>query len=161
MRNSLIRLTTASTLITILCLLALPVNAESRIGLGYFDSDNLSRQGDNLSALYSVNEDWAQAFFGIYHTNDSFSFSIGGAYKFTVMGDKNAGLHIGPGLAMGTVNDKFLFSAYGLAGFHYAILDRLMVSVDGGPILNLVDDEVDFSLQPAGNLLGLSVHYLF
>ncbi|MDN5850548.1 MAG: hypothetical protein L0H63_13080 [Nitrococcus sp.] len=161
MRNSLIRFTMASALITSLCLLALPFKAEARMGLGYFDSDNLTRRGDNLSALYSVNKDWAQAFFGVYNTNDGLSFSIGGAYKFTVLGDQKSGLHIGPGLAMGTVNDKFLFSAFGLAGFHYTVFDRVMLSVDGGPILTLVDDEVDFSLEPAGNLLGLSIHYLF
>ncbi|MDN5871083.1 MAG: hypothetical protein L0H73_10260 [Nitrococcus sp.] len=161
MRTSLIRLTMAGAFIATLCLLALPFKAEARMGLGYFDSDNLTLEGDNVSGLYSVKKDWAQVFFGVYNTNDSLSFSIGGAYKFTVWGDQYAGLHVGPGIAMGTANDNFLFSAFGLAGFHYTIFDSVMLSLDGGPILTLVNDEVNFSLEPTGNLLGLSIHYLF
>lgn len=161
MRNSLTQLTKTSTLIATLCLLALSFNAQARLGVGFSNTDNVT-SGQSLSALYTMNRGRIQAFFGIYNTNDHFDFAIGGAYKFTIIGDQSAGLHIGPGIAIGSARDDFLFTVYGVIGFHYMIVDHLMLSMDGGPILKVVDGEVDFSVEPMGDqMLGLSIHYFF
>jgi hypothetical protein len=33
--------------------------------------------------------------------------------------------------------------------------------VDAGPIVTVVDGDAEFRIRPAGELLGLGIHYLF
>lgn len=132
---------------------------------GFSDTSYITN-GQTLSAMLGVGaSDWIHPFFGVNQTEGALSFSIGGAYLITVHGDRRAGFHVGPGLSLGTVavgdESKFGFSLFGLAGAHYTFFDRLIVSVDGGPILTDVDSKTNFRIRPAGDLLGLSVHYVF
>jgi hypothetical protein len=145
----------------------------SLTALGFADTSNIS-VGQSLSAMFSINQNWLQTFLTITQTKDAFTFGLGGIYKFTVAGDRHMGFHVGPGFAVGTVpassvagatsgtsKTKFAFSIYGLAGAHYTIFDRLILSVDGGPMVNVIDGTADFSMKPMGQLLGLGLHYLF
>lgn len=133
--------------------------------LGVADTSNVST-GQSLSALFSTaGGDWIQALLGVESTRGSFVFGLGGIYKFTVAGNARTGFHVGPGATIGTVavggKSKFAFGFSGLAGGHFTLFDRLMLSVDGGPMLAVVDGDANFALKPMGTLLGLSVHYLF
>jgi hypothetical protein len=135
-------------------------------GLGVWSSDQVT-VGDTISALFSSGDNWIQPFFSIAGTRGSFEFNVGGSYRVTVAGSSKSGFHFAPGIALGSVNtgagtgNKFAFSFFGLAGGHYAIFDRLIFAFDGGPILSVVDGDLDFKIRPAGAQLGMSLHYLF
>lgn len=132
--------------------------------LGVFDSTNVTN-GQSLSALFATEKDWVQTFAGINHVKNHVEFVLGGIYKFTVAGDRRAGFHIGPGFSLGSFDlgreGKFGASIFGAAGGHYTLFDRLILSVDAGPILTIISDNTDFRLSPFGDTLGLSLHYLF
>jgi hypothetical protein len=128
-------------------------------------STNVITNTESLSALLESGKNWIEIDLGIHHTRGNFQFATGGAYKFTVAGDRHTGFHVGPGLALGTTdvlgNAKFTFSLSGLAGGHFTFGDHLMVSVDGGPVLYVTDGNVDFRMRPRGDILGVGVYYLF
>lgn len=138
--------------------------AQAQMALGFADTSYIAG-GQSASALFSNNNDWLQTIFTINGTRGNFYFAVGGIYKFTVAGNARAGFHVGPGVTLGTVptgtESKFGFSLVGLAGGHFTLFERLILSVDGGPQLSVVDGNTDFRLKPMGELLGLSVHYLF
>jgi hypothetical protein len=139
--------------------------AKAATAVGVADTANFMGT-QSASALFSNNNDWIQAMLNIQGVSGSFRFSVGGAYKFTVAGNNRAGFHIGPGLALGTASDgaggsNFGFAVVGMFGGHYTLFERLLLAVDAGPILTINDGNVDFGIAPMGNLLGLSVHYLF
>lgn len=148
------------------------------VAVGVSDTTNLTG-GQSVSVMFATDKDWIHTFLGVNHSQGSFSFGAGGIYKFTVHGNRAMGFHVGPGLAVGTVSvggssvnvsgstvtvessTKFGFSILGDVGAHYALFDRLVLSLDGGPIFSVVDGEFNFMLKPIGEVLGLSVHYLF
>lgn len=150
------------TLALALSFFAPKANAATAVGVA---DTSTFMTGQSISALFSNNKDWIQAMMNVQGVKGSFRFSVGGAYKFTVAGTERAGFHIGPGLALGTTGtangSKFFFSLVGMFGGHYTLFERLILSVDGGPVLGVVDGDVDFGVKPMGELLGLSVHYLF
>lgn len=146
---------------------AAPSSASSSSGakaFGFTDSSNLLN-GQSASALFGGTTDWIHVMLAINKTLGAFEFGVGGIYKFTVLGDRRTGFHMGPGVSVGTVavggKSKFGFSISGLAGAHWTIFDRMIVSVDGGPAVAVVDGDANFSFRPIGDLLGLSLHYLF
>jgi hypothetical protein len=138
--------------------------AQAATALGVADTTYLTN-GQSMSALFSNNADWIQAYFGVNDTSGGFHFGLGGAYKFTIAGTGAAGIHVGPGLSLGNMatgnGNKIFFTIQGLVGGHITVLDRLILGVDGGPILAIVDGDTSFRLKPTGQILGLSVHYLF
>lgn len=138
--------------------------AKAQMALGFADTTYIAG-GQSASALFSSNDDWLQTIFTINGTRGNFYFAVGGIYKFTIAGNARAGFHVGPGVTLGTVptgtGSEFGFSLVGLAGGHFTLFERLILSVDGGPQLSVVDGNTDFRLKPMGELLGLSVHYLF
>ena len=150
-----------------LALAAFAPQAQAATALGVADTGNFMT-GQSLSALFSINNDWIQANLAIEGVNSNFVFSVGGAYKFTVAGNNRAGFHVGPGISLGTQalatgrgGTKFGFAVVGMFGGHYTLFERLLLSVDGGPILTVVDGTVDFQVKPMGSLLGVGIHYLF
>ncbi|RZA04337.1 MAG: hypothetical protein EOP11_15355 [Proteobacteria bacterium] len=138
--------------------------AEAATAVGVADTAAFM-DAPSVSALFSNNEDWIQTMLNVQGVKGSFRFSLGGAYKFTVAGNGRAGFHIGPGLSIGTVGtpagSDFGFALVGMFGGHYTLFERMIVSFDAGPILRVVDGDVDFGVAPMGGLLGLSAHYLF
>ncbi len=132
--------------------------------LGFSDTSTFAG-GQSVSALFSSGRDWIQAFLTVPSTRGGFQFGAGGAYKFTIAGNQRAGFHVGPALVLGTVSvlgqSKFAFSLGGAVGAHYTLVERLILSVDGGPMISVVDGDVNFRLSPFGEFLGLSLHYLF
>lgn len=127
--------------------------------LGVADTYYLT-YGQSASALFSVGRNWIQALFGINQSRSAFSFGVGGAYKFTIAGDRRTGFHVGPGFTVGTVHKDFAFTIHGMFGGHFTIFERLILSVDAGPIFEVIDGDADFRLRPMGNALGLSLHYI-
>lgn len=136
----------------------------SLTAMGVADTSNVST-GQSLSAMFSFNKNWLQTYMGIENTQGTFTFGLGAIYKFTVAGDAKTGFHVGPGFSVGTVpvggKAKFAFSIFGMAGAHFTLFDRLILSVDGGPMVNVVDGDANFRMKPMGETLGLGIHYLF
>jgi hypothetical protein len=136
----------------------------SLTAMGVADTSNIST-GQSLSAMFSFNRNWLQTYMTIDRTQGTFVFGLGGIYKFTVAGDARMGFHVGPGFSVGTVpvsgKSKFAFSLFGMAGGHFTLFDRLILSVDGGPMVNVVDGDANFSMKPMGETLGLGIHYFF
>lgn len=138
--------------------------SSSLTAVGVVDTSNVST-GQSLSAMFSIDRNWLQTFMTIDRTQRTFIFGLGGIYKFTVAGDLKTGFHVGPGISLGTTpvagRSKFAFGVFGLAGAHFTLFERLMLSVDGGPMLNVVTGDADFRMKPLGETLGLGIHYLF
>lgn len=139
-------------------------NGSSMTALGIADTSNVS-VSQSISAMFSMNRNWLQTFMTIDRTQGTFVFGLGGIYKFTVAGDARTGFHVGPGFAIGTVpvngKSKFAFSIFGMAGAHYTLFNNLILSVDGGPMVSVVDGDANFQMKPMGETLGLGIHYLF
>lgn len=141
---------------------------EGTTALGVADTSNIS-VGQAVSLMFGISDDWLQTFATIERTSGVFVFGVGGIYKFTVAGDRRIGFHVGPGISLGTVamgagaatSSEFAFSISGMAGAHFTAFDRVMFSIDGGPILAVVDGDANFAMKPMGEHLGVSVHYLF
>ena len=134
--------------------------ARATIGLGMADTTTISG-GQSLSAIFNVTDNWIQAFLGVHQTKGDFDFAVGGAYKFTVIGTRATGFHVGPMASIGTFGGDFAFTIVGNAGAHFTIFEKMMLSVDGGPMYVHTDKAKNFRMKPIGELLGMSIHYLF
>lgn len=122
-----------------------------------------------------------QANVGIGSTSGGFSFGVSGFFKHTLFGGKSAGFHAGGGLGLGTMGSGsslasvasataattsktvFVVGLAGLAGVHamFPGSDDVLLSVDGGPLLTIVDGSANFMMGGLSSALGFSVHYLF
>lgn len=118
-----------------------------------------------------------QAVFGIASTSP-FLFGIGGFFRHTVTGGQQTGVHLGGGLSFGTVGStvtaasilagatsatNVFINISPLAGFHFTLpgLTNIMASVDGGPVLSIVDGSTTFGMGGLSSALGFSIHYFF
>ncbi|HTL12439.1 MAG TPA: hypothetical protein VL588_08115 [Bdellovibrionota bacterium] len=110
-----------------------------------------------------------QTYFGIAGVNGVFRFGMGAQYKHTVAGSQRAGLHIGGGLGLGTTagaaaaGSVFFIEFTGNVGIHFTVGhdDNVLISVDAGPGISIVNGAADFAIKsPTDDTLGLSVHYL-
>ncbi|MGZ3719846.1 MAG: hypothetical protein ACXWR1_16015 [Bdellovibrionota bacterium] len=128
--------------------------------VGVSDTANVTG-AESLTVLFTVGQDWIQTYAAVYKTNVDFDFGAGGAYKFTVAGNRLTGFHVGPGFTVGTVNGQFGFAIFGAAGGHFTIADHLLISVDGGPMVTHTKDNTNFRLRGLGNYLGLTVAYVY
>jgi hypothetical protein len=128
--------------------------------LGVMDTSNVAT-AESLSGMFSMGSDWLQALASVTQTKGSFSFAVGAIYKFTVAGTRANGFHMGPGFTVGTVADDFAFAVFGACGGHFTLADRLLFSVDAGPMVTHTANNTNFRLRGLGNLLGASVHYVF
>lgn len=134
--------------------------------LGVSDTTNIAT-GETLTALFSTADNWVQTYLGVFRTKDTFTFSAGGAYKFTVAGTRATGFHVGPGIVLGTVSDSFAFGIFGAAGGHFTVADHLFLSVDGGPAFVHISGKdggpssSNFVLRGFGPYLGLTIAYVF
>ncbi len=135
-------------------------SAHATIGLGMADTTTISG-GQSLSAIFSTGNDWIHTFLGVHQTKGKFDFGAGGGYKFTVIGTRATGFHVGPLASLGTVGGDFAFSIVGAAGAHFTLFEKMMLSVDGGPMYVHTQAAKNFRMKPIGELLGLSIHYLF
>jgi len=135
-------------------------SAQAATGLGMSDTTIVSG-GQSLSALFSTSSDWIQVLAGVHQTKGNFDFSVGGMYKFTVIGNRNTGFHVGPGFTIGTFGGQFAFTVFGALGAHFTLFEHLMLSIDGGPMYVHTDAAKNFRMKPIGDTLGLSIHYVF
>lgn len=134
--------------------------AQATTGLGFADTSTIAG-GQSLSALFNVNDNWIQGFLGVHQTKGNFDFAVGGGYKLTVIGNRNTGFHVGPMASIGTFGGDFAFTIMAGAGAHFTLFDKMMLSFDGGPMYVHTQAAKNFRMKPMGELLGMSVHYLF
>lgn len=139
---------------------ASPAKAANLTALGMADTTVIAG-GQSLSAMFSTTSDWIQVLLGVHQTKGNFDFAVGGIYKFTVIGNRANGFHVGPGATIGTYGGDFAFTVMGAAGGHFTLFERLMLSVDGGPMYVHTEAAKNFRMKPMGEILGLSVHYVF
>ncbi len=132
-------------------------------GLGISSADNIIPVAVAASFWLAFNQDSAlQGYFGILATSP-FTFGVGALYKHTVAGGNYAGLHLGGGLGLGTVQGVFNLNIDAVVGFHFFLpsLKNILVNVDFGPSLNILDGATNFKVGGLGTILGLSIHYIF
>ena len=139
---------------------AFSTSSSNLTAVGVSDTTSVSG-GESLSAMFSTYRDWIQVYVGVFQTKNVFDFGVGGAYKFTLAGNRLTGFHVGPGVILGTVSDDFAFSVFGAIGGHFTFLERLIVSIDAGPMVNHTQNNTNIRIRPLGNVLGLSAFYLF
>ncbi len=108
-----------------------------------------------------------QAFFSIPSTSPY--FNIGGAaiYKRTIAESRGAGFHVGGGLGMANQNNNFAMNLSAVGGFHFELpgLSHVMVHLDGGPTLALVNPlpgaTTSLQMGALSAALGASILYVF
>lgn len=102
-----------------------------------------------------------QAYF-ITMSSDPMTYSIGGAYKYTLKGNNEKGLHVGGGLGLGTLGTDQSFSNFGgLVGFHFTVAKKVRVHLDGGITIKNPPGGGDSQFVIGGHsaLFGLSLLY--
>jgi opacity protein-like surface antigen len=102
-----------------------------------------------------------QPYLGIPSTAGSFSFITGTAFKVTVAGNSQAAFHLGGNVLLGSTSNLFYLGLGGLIGVHYAPAQSVLLSVDGGPQLSLLDGNANFSMGALSSVLGASLIFLF
>lgn len=142
-------------------------NTGGKVAIGLYDSSNLIT-GQSLSLMLSSKDHWFQTYIGVHRASGGlFEAGLGVSYKFTIAGNRFTGLHLGPGITIGSAqhgtsnNESFRLSLNGIFGAHFTLFERLILSVDGGPNLVFLKGDESFTFRPAGALLGLGIHYLF
>ncbi len=100
--------------------------------------------------------------FAVQNTSP-FTFNIGGLYKHKLSHGGNSGFHVGGGLGLGTVASTFGFSVAGVAGIHYNLpgTTDLVLHVDAGPVLTIIDGSATFALSPFSGIFGATLVYMF
>ena len=104
-----------------------------------------------------------QLTFGVGGTSPKFSMGLGSYYKYTLAASGNTGFHIGGGFGLGSILGKFFFGVGPVAGIHFFFpgLDHLLINMDAGATLTVVDGTVNFLTGNLSSILGASIHYLF
>lgn len=145
---------------------------EYGLGMGLSTARNLTFTETALTGWMDLGDGNAIQAFAALGGIDPFVFGVGGLFKRTVLGSEQSGLHLGGGLGIGTVagvgatggaTSNFAFALNGIAGFHFIVpnTERMLISLDGGPAMTIIDDNIDVTMGAIGSLLGLSVIYLF
>lgn len=115
-----------------------------------------------ISALFGLSDKLAlQTYLGLSSTTP-FAFGGGAMIKYTVVGDNSKGLHMGGGLGLGVTSaaELFYIGFGGNVGFHFSIVESVMIAVDGGVAVRVVTQGGGTSVQVGGNgshLLGMSL----
>lgn len=103
-----------------------------------------------------------QGYFNIA-SSSPFNFGLGAHYKHSVLGDLRKGMHLGAGLGMGTFasgvsTTDFYLNINFLGGFHFHIIDRILISADGGLTI-ATGGGTQVSLGALSALWGISILY--
>jgi hypothetical protein len=144
---------------------------DMKFGVGLTAYGGSSTSG-GLSGLIEIDDKMAvQPFLGLgYGAVTGFSFGLGGMFKYTLVGGRDAGLHVGGGLSLGAGGAagamQFLMNLYvPNAGIHFTVADRVRLSLDGGITVSINAGGgtagAGVGLGPLSSLLGASVHYMF
>ncbi len=159
-----------------------PAEAEATdFGFGFQTQSIPSHGDDNRAAMTGALSGWfdlgqlsIQPFFGLYGTEDETDFGLGANFRFLVVGDSNAGFHIGGAIGIGEDDDgnrdDDMYIAPGfLVGIQFRFNEVIQCTVDGGLMLVIEDDDnrnddgddIDLSLGTNGPLASFSIHYMF
>jgi hypothetical protein len=140
-------------------------------GVGFATANHLTFTDTSVTGWLELGDGNAIQAFAALGGVDPFAFGIGGLFKRTVIGTQASGVHFGGGVGIGTTagggtssaNSNFTFALSGVAGFHFIVpnTERILINLDGGPTMTIVDDDVDFTVGALSPVLGLSVLFLF
>ena len=124
--------------------------------------------GTSVTGLFNFTAvDSLQVLFAIPTTTGNFNIFGSGLYKRTILGNKQAGLHVGGGVGAGAVAGNFSFLVAALGGFHFDVpnLPQVSVHLDAGPAFQFTDTSpsttTNFRVSALSSALGLSVFYNF
>jgi hypothetical protein len=155
---------------------------DMQFGAGLATSTAIMHSATALSSWVTLDHSHhIQGYFSVPGTSGRFQFALGGIYKTIIVGTLRNGFHVGGGLALGVpsysfggmdfdfesgeakTKTPFFFNLIGNAGIHFTLpgVDHILVNLDAGPVLSVIDGNVDFSISGYSPLLGISVHYLF
>jgi hypothetical protein len=152
-------------------------SSTAEYGFGVSTSTAVTGTATALSGWYGLDEKQGiQVYLGIGSTSP-FRFGVGGVYKYTILGKKLVGAHIGGGLGLGLVgttatvagitittpSSTFAVRALGNFGVHFSFrgMEEILFSADSGPALMIASGSTNLTLGAYSALLGLSVHYIF
>ena len=147
-----------------------PPSYTKRWGVGFASATNIIGADSALAAWCEVSPGNAiQGYFSVMHTTPRGAFGVGGIFKHTLVESQNAGLHIGGGLGIASVDNKTATgSAMGLflngvAGIHIELpsIPHVRIEFDGGPSFVSVDGNSNFQIASVSPLLGITVLYMF
>lgn len=152
-----------------------PSTSANRFGLG-FATGAIGGTATNtaLSGWIDFGEKFSiQPVAAIGTTRQTFQFGAGAFFRATMHGNQNNGFHVGGGLTLGTlrladkttgvIGSEFYTTINGLVGFHFILphTEHIGMSFDGGPALEIVNGDSNFSLQALSSFLGWSIYYFF
>jgi len=135
---------------------------DRRILLGVASDSVVTNSTDPaLSAWIDLSPNMSLQSYALIGSVDPFTFSLGANLKFTVIGTTSKGFHVAPGVGFGTysalLSTPFFFRFNALAGFHFLLVDRVMVNVDSGATLMVNDGNFNFKLAGNSQVLGVSL----
>jgi|GEM_PF-7071980 len=135
--------------------------AHALTGLGVSDTSVIAG-GQSLSAIFGLpSGHQIQTVLGVHQTKGNFDFHVGGFYRMPLIGTAKTGFHFGPGFTIGTFGGDFAFTVVAAFGAHFTLMENMMLSVDAGPMYVHTQAAKNFKMKPIGELLGLSIHYMF
>lgn len=140
----------------------LPTAPDQKFGVGVATSSLLTVSSPSLSTWHRLGHDSVvQSYFNVSGTSPGLSLSAGGAYKLMVHQFRNTNLYLGGGAGLGLVVDDLYFSLAALGGFQFTIpsVSNLLISVDAGPAIQVIDGTANLIISAPG-VIGLSLHYL-
>lgn len=143
-------------------------SSSGKMSVGLASSTGITRASTALTATFDLKSNFSiQTYLSIASTSP-FNFGLGGIAKFTFTEiSRNAGLHLGGGVGLGSMNvgagtaskNEVFVHVLGNAGVHWRFsgLESILFSVDGGPVLSFFNSNTDFSVGAYSEILGLSV----
>ncbi len=144
-------------------------NSGMRFGLGYAPSSILANGFDAFSFMLDLSaHDSLEVLYGFPAAGTGVTVQMAGglAYRRTVVGSHDLGMHIGLGFSLGN-NAAAAFSTdiAGVLGARYEIANHLVVTAEYGPALTISapagGTAVNFGFRPMTSFGGLAFHYLF
>ncbi|OFZ19245.1 MAG: hypothetical protein A2X94_05670 [Bdellovibrionales bacterium GWB1_55_8] len=139
-----------------------------RLGFGLASVEGFTMGSASLLGVLELNTDNALHVYLTLPSTSPFQFSVGSAFKHVVARKDRASVHVGAGLALGTIattsaSADFLLSVAGVVGLELGFpgADNVIIHLDGGPAIQVLDGEADFGIGAFSGLLGLSVAYMF
>jgi hypothetical protein len=148
---------------------SLGMDSSYRYGLGYSAATSLTGSATSVTGLIELRGgNMIQGYLSVPSTSP-FEFTVGANFKHTIAESQNAGFHIGGGAILGTLaggakgGSAFALGLDGIAGIHFSLAgaSHVQIHLDGGPCLNIIDGNSNFSIGALSGLLGASVIYMF
>ncbi len=145
----------------------------SRVGLGFATYGGALTAPGSLSAWIDFNSTNSIQIFTSIGSSSPFTFGIGAAYRYTLLGAQDDGMHIGIGFNLGTAAGAAAAAAAGttffmqivpVAGFHFSLgghVNNIQLSFDGGPSFMVTPSPFQLTMGALSAHFGAAIHYFF